>query len=563
MIVFGNLHIEGFCSIANFEINLNQNGITLIKGVNGVGKSNMLGALTWALYGVNLKGTSEVNTWKSYRDKDYKGTLVSIYFSNNGKQYKVTRCQNYKDKIEGALGQNRLLFYKDAILSDEKKKAEIEKQILEAIGLSYNLFIASILFGQGLKRLIQETNADKKDLFEEIFQLSYISEARDLAKQQYLKIDNLLTKQINAQNDILTSLEVINSSLKKAKQEKENFLLDKKNQLKELKESKKLVANELRALTSKGINYDEDNLIKVQEELKSIKANELKLQEANDINLEDLIEEILELLLQGKIKACIKKVKTLKTNFNNLEITRKYKADTLAKLSELKELKYKHDLWVREVEHAESKLSNLKSRLEKVKELKPSTLSNDFLEKQEIYESQLSEIEPIIENYQKQLRIYKWCYTEPLGNNGLKAFLFDSSLDELNQILKSYTDSIGISIQFIIDTSTVRKDFETMIEIDRNLVFYAELSGGQKQLVNLAMAFAMNTLVTNSKDINILFLDEIFESLSYDNIELVIALIKKAYKDKTLFLITHQESLPLNARTIRVSKEKGLSAYNY
>lgn len=95
-------------------------------------------------------------------------------------------------------------------------------------------------------------------------------------------------------------------------------------------------------------------------------------------------------------------------------------------------------------------------------------------------------------------------------------------------------------------------------------VFYEELSGGQKQLVNLAMAFAMNEVMTESKGVNIAFLDEIFESLSSDNIEVVINLIKKIYNNRTLFLITHQESLPIsNAKTLLVRKNNGLSSYTF
>lgn len=92
---------------------------------------------------------------------------------------------------------------------------------------------------------------------------------------------------------------------------------------------------------------------------------------------------------------------------------------------------------------------------------------------------------------------------------------------------------------------------------------FEDLSGGQKQLVNLAIAFAMNEILSQSKQINIAFLDEVFESLSSNNIELVSELIRKIYKNKTLFLITHQESLPINAKTLKVKRINGLSHYEF
>lgn len=42
--------------------------------------STLLNALVWALYGKNIKGVSEVNTWKEYQPKDYKGTMVEVFF---------------------------------------------------------------------------------------------------------------------------------------------------------------------------------------------------------------------------------------------------------------------------------------------------------------------------------------------------------------------------------------------------------------------------------------------------------------------------------------------------
>ena len=109
-----------------------------------------------------------------------------------------------------------------------------------------------------------------------------------------------------------------------------------------------------------------------------------------------------------------------------------------------------------------------------------------------------------------------------------------------------------------------RKDFKTLISMEGQTVEYEDLSGGQKQLVNLAMAFSMNTLIGQAQGVNIAFLDEVFESLSSDNIEVVVGLIRKVYKDKTLFLITHQDSLPIpNSRVLRVKRIKGISRYEF
>ena len=62
MLTFTRLNIQGFCSIDSFSLQLNQDCTVLIKAPNGFGKSTLLNALVWALYGKNIKGVSEVNT---------------------------------------------------------------------------------------------------------------------------------------------------------------------------------------------------------------------------------------------------------------------------------------------------------------------------------------------------------------------------------------------------------------------------------------------------------------------------------------------------------------------
>lgn len=99
MITFTRLIVEGFCSISQADIALNQNQIVWIRGANGEGKSSLISSLVWCIYGKNLKGKSQVNTWEELRPKDYKGTKVCIYFLKDGVPYNIIRCQNIHPKL--------------------------------------------------------------------------------------------------------------------------------------------------------------------------------------------------------------------------------------------------------------------------------------------------------------------------------------------------------------------------------------------------------------------------------------------------------------------------------
>lgn len=570
MIQFGNIIIEGFCSIPYLELNLGSRGITIIRGATGEGKTTILSALVWAVYGKNIKGKSDVNTWEKYRQKNYHGTKVEVYFSKSGKIHKITRCLKYKGEVNGSKGKDRLIYEIDAIEVSDKNKNDIQALIVADLGMSYDLFMNSIMFGQGMKRLIQESPSDKKDLFEEIFELGYISKAREIAEGYY-------TKSLEEYNDIHQKY----YSIKEKIQSVQRMLDDLKEQSKHIKTD---ISSKIRSLEKKLSMLAK---AKKSNELKDTVTQknliEQKIQEAKDsqrellnrindarsktkVSLEEFIGIIIKLLKKGDIKNSLKRLMGVKKAFGDIEkFQDKYSkiSDSISsyrdQLEDIKDKEYESKKVQRDIDNIEAEIKNLSS--EKKTGVNVSLIKK-YKEQLSTLTDKLSDIENQMEEKKVVVDNYKWVMDDPLGNRGIKAFLFESSLDILNETLDSYSEVLGFSILFYVDIQGVKKDFNTQIIMDGIEVSYEELSGGQRQLVNLAMAFAMNEVMTKAKGINIAFLDEVFENLSSEYIDLVIGLIRKIYRDKTLYLISHQESLPIpNARVLTVTRERGLSQY--
>ena len=571
MIQFGNIIIEGFCSIPYLELNLGSKGITVIRGATGEGKTTILSALVWGAYGKNLKGKSDVNTWEKYRPKNYNGTKVEIYFGKDGKTHKITRCLKYKGEVNGAKGKDRLIYEIDAVEVSEKNKGEIQALINADLGMSYSLFMNSILFGQGMKRLIQESSSDQKDLFEEIFELEYISKARDIAKGYYteaLREYNEISQKYSSSKEKKQSIQRMLDDLKKQANHVKN---DLSSRVKVLEKKLSLLAkakkeNELKeTVTYK--NRIEQRIQEARDNQKELlnKINDAK--KKTRVSLEEFIGVIIKLLKRGDIKNSLKRLMEVKKAFGDIERLQD-KCSKLAdkisnyrdKLEELRDQEYEANKVQRDIDltHVEIKklLSEKRAGVNLGLIKKYKTQLSTISDKLQSIESEMEEKRAKVDNY-------KWVMDDPLGNRGIKAFLFESSLDILNETLESYSEVLGFSILFYVDIQGVKKDFNTQIIMDGIEVSYEELSGGQKQLVNLAMAFAMNEVMTKAKGINIAFLDEVFENLSSEYVDLVIGLIRKIYKDKTLYLISHQESLPIpNARVLTVTRERGLSQYH-
>ena len=566
MIQFGNIIIEGFCSIPYIELNLGSKGITVIRGATGEGKTTILSALVWGAYGKNLKGKSDVNTWEKYRPKNYNGTKVEIYFGKDGKTHKITRCLKYKGDVNGAKGKDRLIYEIDAVEVSEKNKGEIQALINADLGMSYSLFMNSILFGQGMKRLIQESSSNKKDLFEEIFELEYISKARDIAKGYY-------TEALREYNEISQKY----SSSKEKKQSIQRMLDDLKKQANHVKNdlsSRVKVLEKKLSLLAKANKETVTYKNRIEQRIQEARDNQKELlNKINDakkktrVSLEEFIGVIIKLLKRGDIKNSLKRLMEVKKAFGDIERLQD-KCSKLAdkisnyrdKLEELRDQEYEANKVQRDIDltHVEIKklLSEKRAGVNLGLIKKYKTQLSTISDKLQSIESEMEEKRAKVDNY-------KWVMDDPLGNRGIKAFLFESSLDILNETLESYSEVLGFSILFYVDIQGVKKDFNTQIIMDGIEVSYEELSGGQKTLVNLAMAFAMNEVMTKAKGINIAFLDEVFENLSSEYVDLVIGLIRKIYKDKTLYLISHHESLPIpNARVLTVTRERGLSQYH-
>lgn len=570
MINFKRLTIEGFQCIGHLDLSLDNGFITVLRAPNGFGKSSVFSALVWGLYGKNLKGgNQEVNTWDKYQTKDYQGTRVSISFNKEGHTYQITRCRNYKGEVDGARGNNRLIYLVDAEPVQEKKTKNIQEVINQDLEMSFKLFIHSVMFGQGLTRLIQENNGDQKAIFEEIFDLSYLSKAKDLTKQKISELKTFYIESNTKYQNLKRGIEEDQDNLDSLQEEEAEYGQRYREERHQLRKKLKEVRGELGSLeeSCKGNPENmEHEIARLRGEIR-ISRDKISVAKSNtNISLEDFITKIIGLLEKGDVSSSLTTLRGLKSSFVEIEKNNQ-RIYALSKTQEAWQdnlMKLNKSLSQRKV--LETKYKGYKEQLQSSKKQKPnfSKLRIKYQESLAEKRDRIKALESKVDTLSRETSTYEWVYNDPLGNAGLKSFLFESSITSLNEILESYSEVLGFTIRFVIDKNSAYRNFSTSIFMDGIEVSYDELSGGQKQLINLAMAFAMNSLVSKAKGINIAFLDEVFESLSSDNIDLVVGLIKKVYAGKSLFLITHQESLPIsNSKTLTVKRVKGIATYEW
>lgn len=594
MVRFKNLEVEGFGSlISKTTFNLDQQGLNIIRGKVGSGKTSIPSALFWTIFGQTLKGSkSSVLTWPEIRPTGYAGCKTVLTFDVNDIEYKLIRCKDFKRQIrvgdQKMKGANKLLLIQgDKPLHSEKGRIQLQKEIEKLIGYSPDLFKNSIVFGQKMKRIIEETGPNKKKVFEEAFEATFIKQAaentdlekkdlekvlRDLQYQEDFNSDKLINKREN--------LKEINSLLENSKEITKQY----KERIKELKAEQ----DSIRDLERIEPGDLDKKLNKVKTKYREAKEHNQNISRAKE-KVRDLKEGIKELkeLLNRKGKKCYTCGSRLQPD-NYQKMQDKLNKDLDKLRAELKVVKKEAKVEKIDTEKLDNKIQKLNTEIHKIAshnqgiakeknripviqlqidKLQKSLDELNLKENQKKAKTLKSEIETLkltvkdivkkIKKVNRSIEIKQWLLKDPLSNNGLKAYLFNELLNNVNAQLMKYSDILGFRIEFGIDLSTRNKEFYQIIMLDNILIPYDDLSGGQKQLVDTSVAFAIHDVVSSIKPSNLVFLDEPFESLGVDEIEIIAELVEEKAKDKSLFLITHHNSFaPLNANEILVKRDK-------
>jgi len=604
MITLEQIILEGYGSIVKrTTFNLHLTGLNILRGKVGSGKTTIPSSLSWVIFGTTLKKGSSVETWEEIRPEDFKGTFGRLDFRKEKELYSIIRCINYKGNvIPKTKGGSKLILLKDGqpILTERNKK-DVQAKINEILGYSFDLFTNSIIFGQRLKRLIEESGPNKKKIFDEAFEVLFIDKAK---KETEVKRNN--TRETLGQVDtnfdhLLDELESAKEFYEDAIEFENNFNESKKLNINKIEtDIKKLSEKELELAKKiskvKVHNYDKLTL-KVKDKEKEIKKLNKALDRAEDLstligtNGDHIAHEISKVTkltsklcytcgqvldkklidsLKAELEKKIKKSKAEIVDFKkeikaiNVHDVREKVKEKEEELTKLKESLYSNSHKYNLKKQMEGEIANLRDRLKDYsKELKAEkktklkVKSDKYSVKIEKLTKKLKKVKKEKKTLQKQEEIQTWLIKDPLSNNGLKAYIFNSLLGKVNQRLMEYNDLVGIRIEFGIDLESGNKDFYQMIYADGITINYPDLSGGQKQLVDTTVALAIHDVISSVRPINVLFMDEPFEGLDEETIEIVSEIITHKAKEQNVFMITHHNSFnPPNANTIYFERGK-------
>lgn len=574
MINFTKIKIEGFGSIINeTEFKLNRHSLNVITGKVGSGKTSIPSSLVWCIYGETLKKGSSVETWEELRPENYRGTSVTVYFNINNKiEYCITRCINFKGKINKIKGNNNLFIIEDGENDNTKGKRDKQLKINKIIGYSHNLFINTIVFGQRMKRIIDETGTNKKKIFEEAFEVTFIEEAKKSCIDKNKDILELSHNYINEIDKKIDKIEALKNDYHNNIKYEKLFNKNKNEKIKNLEKDinrlssykvKEKVKNRLLKNKKLWGNYliNRNKYNELIEDVTKTENRETQLEKLLSHNIFKICQECgskLNSLKSEKLKRSYKKelkqvskkaddLRDEQFNFKKLKTLEKIEnhiQNINEKINEIKAL-------VKLNKGNKEKIEKKKIKLHKAKQKSLKIKSTNIKKKIKLQKTKLISLRNKNKKLEKDIALNKWLINDPLSNSGLKAYIFNSLLSKVNDCLFEYSNTIGFNIEFGIDLESHRKDFYQTITRNNILKMYEDLSGGQKQLVDTCIALAIHEVVSSIRPINILFLDEPFESLDEENIEIISDLVDNKAKHKCIYLITHHMSFnPITSNKI-------------
>lgn len=549
-IVFKKVRWKNFLATGNnfIELDLNSHGKTLISGANGSGKSTMIDAVCFALFGKSFRGANKPNLVNSINERD---CLVECDLTIGKTDYLIRR--GIKPGIF-EIYQNGVLFNQDSTNRDYQKY--LEQNILR---LNYKSFTQIIVLGSSnFTPFMKLTALDRRHVIEDILDIQIFSQMNVLLKERILNLKEDLR---NEKNQLVLDTEkitLIESHIQELKDQKDEQVKLKKEKIQDLQDKIAVIQDSNRAKQEKIQDLTESisSLSSMNENLKKMDSIYRQL----DRKKKD-VEKTKKFFEENDI--CPSCSQTISTDYKEtvLEKTEKKYQDIDNNLIELNELINKNEAKISEMTKKEKEITEasndvfvgnekiksyqdyIQSIQEEITSIVESGMNSEQRDKSEkdlqtAEKSKKTTEEKIeeIKDTQELLGISQ----DLLKDSGIKSKIISHYLPVMNKLINKYLQSLDFFVQFELDENFK----ETVKSRHRDEFSYENFSEGQKFRIDISIILAWRDIarLKNSVNTNLLILDEVFDSsLDGDGIDEFMKLLEVLAQDKTnIFVISHR-----------------------
>lgn len=524
-----------------YEINLNTNKgeLILFVGKNGEGKSSAISSLDLACYGEEINKKGKRLAKSNFPNRTNGQMTVGVEFETD----QLIHIERKMDNVNAPIKTKVVI---DGIPED--KALKLDAKIQEKIGFDFDTYKSFISMNiNNFKNFISMTPDEKRTLLDKLFNLQQINELNKILKELQ-KNNNISFSSIKKEIDIYTdNIEELEETIKTVNEKNKEDNVEKIIELKETLETKKekclQIESEISKIDLTELQTDIEDFEEVLQKLKTKKNDIVRdIREINEkINLYKLgkcptclTELVGELNLLPEFEERLEKTNLIKEKTSNkIELA---ETEYKSLKEELKTLKLKKDNLTDSLNEIINESVELKTELKLLKEQKVQH-TDEFVKNVDNLKIKKSNKETEYLDTQKLKHVYDMLL--PLwGENGVKRDIIDSIIDPINQFIMDDLSFLKTRFKVEIDNNFDAHIYEWNNEID-----IETLSTGEAKKINLIIMLAYIKVLRMKRDINVLFLDEVFASIDLEGIEDILSLFKKYANEKgiNIILVHHAE----------------------
>jgi DNA repair exonuclease SbcCD ATPase subunit len=566
MITFKKISWANFLSTGNqpTEVILDGTATTLIIGANGAGKSTILDALTFVLYGKSFR---KINKAQLINSTNEKSCLVDIEFDVNSVEWKIQR--GIKPNIFKITRNGEELDQSHSAIDQQKW---LEQNVLK---MNYKSFTQIVILGSStFVPFMQLPASSRREVVEDLLDIKIFSSMNDLIKSK-IRIIREETKTLQLKKEsIQDKVDMQKDFIEKLESQSKEDITAKTNSIDSIN-------TEIETLFKKSL-VEEDRLTELNKSLEKFEGVQQRLREFGSVKgkLSQRIQTIVkehkffsentvcptcdqdieesfrvnrisdsqskaEELREGyeKLQEAIKDEELRESQFNQLT------KETTKVLNEISSFNVQISSLQKQVRGLESEIQTVTSQIQN---------RNTEHEKLETLRSTLDQTYDELTKRKENISYHDFVYSL-LKDGGVKAKIIKKYLPLINQQVNNYLQMMDFYINFSLD-SEFTETIESPIHEDFS---YASFSEGEKARIDLSLILTWREVarIKNSVNTNLMLLDEVFDSsLDTTGSDELMKIIRYGLPNTNVVVISHKEGMEDKFdRILQFEKVRGFS----